>query len=148
MNANVDSNVRNLPIFKHFNENEISSGLDSFRKGEKGLFWFIKLGLLVAAAYSAYVYVLPPVMQKVGQMLGLVASGIILLAVILAMPVILKGLRLFTRALHKRLITYDPFAELDRQKQLMLQNQQKFRMSKGTIMGLGAWLGYSVGKKK
>lgn len=136
MENNVNSQVRNLPIFKHFSESEISNQVDSFRKGEKGLFWFIKLGFFAALAYATWVYVLPPVLQAIGQMLGIIASGILILFVIIAAPVIIKGLRQLTRFLHKTLIKNDPFGELANQKQLMIQNREKFRIAKGKISEL------------
>jgi len=36
--SNVNVSLMELPILKHFNESEISTKVDSFRKGEKGLF--------------------------------------------------------------------------------------------------------------
>jgi hypothetical protein len=134
--TDVQSNVRNLPIFKHFTESEISTKVDSFRKGEKNLYWFIKLGVLVAACWATWVYVLPPVFQAIGQFLAVAATGVLIVGVIIALPVILKALRMFTRFLHKSLIKHDPFAELYHQKELMIQNQKTFRVAKGTINGL------------
>jgi len=134
--TNVDNKTRNLPIFKHFNESEISANVESFRNGEKSLFWFIKLGALIAACYLTWVYILPPVFIAVGQYIAIAVTGILLVFTIIAMPVILKGIRLFTRFLHKSLIKYDPFAELERQKGLMIDNQQTFRMAKGKIQEL------------
>lgn len=136
MEQNVNSQVRNLPIFKHFNESEISNQVDSFRRGEKSLFWFIKLGFFGALAFLAWKYVLPTVFVAIGQMLAIVATGIILLAIIIMLPVIVKMLRALTRFLHKSLIAHDPFAELERQKGLMLHNRETFRDAKGKIQGL------------
>jgi hypothetical protein len=126
----------NLPIMKHFSEGEISNKVDKFRKGEKGLFWFLKLGALIGLGYLTWVYVLPPVFIALGQFAAVAATGIALVGLIMAMPVILKGLRLFTRNLHKSIIRHDPFAELENQKQLMVANQQKFRLAKGKIANL------------
>jgi len=134
--TNVENNVRNLPIFKHFNDSEISAKVDSFRKGEKSLYWFIKLGVLIAACYAVWTYVIPPVMKALGEYFAIAAVGIAIIGTIIALPVILKGLRAFTRFLHKSLIKYDPFAELYRQKGLMIQNQQTFRIAKGKISEL------------
>jgi hypothetical protein len=134
--TDVDSNVRNLPIFKHFSESEISANVESFRKGEKGLFWFFKLGVLIAIAWATWVYVLPPVFQAAGQFIAAALVVIGLIFAVIAAPVIIKGIRIFTRFLHKNLIKYDPFAELYRQKAMMLENQKTFRVAKGTINGL------------
>jgi len=136
MENNVNSQVRDLPIFKHFSESEISNQVDSFRKGEKSLFWFIKLGFFGALAFLAWKYVLPTVFVAIGQLLAIVATGVVLLAIIIMLPVIVKMLRALTRFLHKSVIAHDPFAELERQKGLMIRNREEFRASKGKIQGL------------
>ena len=132
----LDSKTRDLPIFKHFNETEISSGLESFRKGEKGLFWFIKLGVLIAVCYLSWVYVLPQVFVMLGRYIAIAVTGVAFVATIMAIPAILSALRSFARWLHKTAIKYDPFGELYRQKGLMVQNQQTFRAAKGQILAL------------
>ena len=126
----------NLPIMKHFSEGEISNKIDKFRKGEKGLFWFLKLGALIGLGYLTWVYVLPPLFLAIGQFLAVAATGILLVGLVIAMPVILKGIRVLTRNLHKAIIKHDPFMELEKQRQLMIANQQNFRLSKGKISNL------------
>jgi hypothetical protein len=126
----------NLPIMKHFSEGEISNKIDKFRKGEKGLFWFLKLGALIGLGYLTWVYVLPPLFLAIGQFLAVAATGILIVGLVIAMPVILKGIRVLTRNLHKAIIKHDPFAELETQRQLMIANQQKFRLAKGKIANL------------
>lgn len=128
--------LMNLPILKHFNEGEISNKVEQFRKGEKSLFWFLKLAALLGLAYCTWIYVLPPIFLAIGQMLAVVATGVIIVATIIMAPVIIKGLRLLARALHKFIIKHDPFAELERQRGLMIANQQKFRAAKGKINNL------------
>lgn len=132
----TQSTYMNLPIMKHFSEGEISNKVDKFRKGEKGLFWFLKLGALIGLGYLTWVYVLPPLFLAIGQFLAVAATGILLVGLIIAMPVILKGIRVLTRNLHKAIIRHDPFAELENQRQLMVANQKNFRLSKGKISDL------------
>ena len=136
MEIPTKSELRTLPIFKHFNESEITEKVDKFRKGEKNLFWFVKLAAICGAGYGLWVYVLPTVFKALGQMFAIGAVAIFLIAFVMALPVIVKALRAFTRFLHKSLIKHDPFAELERQRGLMIQNQQKFRMAKGKIANL------------
>ena len=136
METQVQSTYMNLPIMKHFNEGEISNKVDKFRKGEKGLFWFLKLGALIGLGYLTWVYVLPPLFLAIGQILAVAATGVLLVGLIIAMPVILKGLRVLTRNLHKSIIRHDPFMELEKQRQMMVVNQQNFRASKGKITAL------------
>lgn len=130
------ANLSDLPILKHFDQNEISTKVDNFRKGEKGMFNIFKLAALVGVGYLTWTYVLPPVFQAIGQFLAVAATGILIVAGIIMAPVILKGIRLFTRAVHKALIKYDPFAQLEVERQKMLENQRTFRTAKQNIASL------------
>lgn len=130
------ANLSDLPILKHFDQNEISTKVDNFRKGEKGMFNIFKLAALVGVGYLTWTYVLPPVFQAIGQFLAVAATGILIVTGIIMAPVILKGIRLFTRAIHKALIKYDPFAQLEVERQKMLENQRTFRTAKGNIASL------------
>lgn len=130
------ANLSELPILKHFDQNEIATKVDSFRKGEKGLFWFFKLAALIGVGYLTWTYVLPPVFQAIGQFLAVAATGILIIAGVIMAPVIVKGIRLFTRAIHKALIKYDPFAQLEIERQKMLDNQRTFRTAKQNIASL------------
>ena len=132
----LNANLAELPILKHFDQNEISTKVDNFRKGEKNLFWFFKLAALVGVGYLTWTYVLPPVFQAIGQMLAVAATAVLVVTGIIMAPVILKGIRLFTRAVHKALIKYDPFAQLEVEKQKMLENQRTFRVAKQNIASL------------
>lgn len=130
------ANLSELPILKHFDQNEISAKVDNFRKGEKGMFNIFKLAALIGVGYLTWTYVLPPVFQAIGQFLAVAATGILIVAGIIMAPVILKGIRLFTRAVHKALIKYDPFAQLEVERQKMLENQRTFRTAKQNIASL------------
>jgi predicted DNA-binding ArsR family transcriptional regulator len=132
----LNANLAGLPILKHFDQNEISTKVDNFRKGEKNLFWFFKLAALVGVGYLTWTYVLPPVFVAIGQMLAVAATAVLVVTGIIMAPVILKGIRLFTRAVHKALIKYDPFAQLEVEKQKMLENQRTFRIAKQNIASL------------
>lgn len=134
--STLNANLSELPILKHFNQNEISTKVDTFRKGEKNLFWFLKLASLVGVGYLTWTYVLPPVFQAIGQMLAVAATAVIIVAGVIMAPVIVKGIRLFTRAIHKALIKYDPFAQLEIERQKMLANQTTFRIAKQNIVSL------------
>jgi hypothetical protein len=134
--STLNANLSELPILKHFNQNEISTKVDTFRKGEKNMFWFFKLAVLIGVGYLTWTYVLPPVFQAIGQMLAVAATAVMVVAGIIMAPVIVKGIRLFTRSLHKALIKYDPFAQLEIERQKMLANQTTFRVAKGNIVQL------------
>lgn len=134
--SQMNVSLMELPILKHFNENEINTQVDSFRKGEKGIFSFFKLAALIGFGYLTWVYVLPPIFQALGQALAVVGTGIICVASILFAPLIIKGLRKLTRMVHKMFIKWDPFEQLEIERQKMLANQQTFRISKKKIQDL------------
>lgn len=52
------------------------------------------------------------------------------------LPVVIKGLKKLARSLHKLLIRYDPFGELEEQKQKMVQNRNEFKQAKAKIKAI------------
>lgn len=132
----LNANLASLPMFKNYTQDEIVTKVDNFRKGEKSLFWFLKLGALGALAYLSWVYVLPPIFQAVGQYLALAATGIMIVGTILAAPAIFSWLRILARQIHKSAIKYEPFAQLEIERQKMLDNQRTFRVAKSNISQL------------
>lgn len=132
----MSSTLLDLPILKHFDQNQITSSVDKFRGGEKNLFWFLKLAAIAGLGYLTWTYVLPPLFQAIGQMLAIGATAILCIFGIMIAPVVFKGLRRLTRLIHESVIKHDPFGELEEQRQKMLVNQQVFRVSKGKIDGL------------
>lgn len=131
--------LKDLPILRHFNDAQLvttNNPLEKFRKGEKPLFNIFKLGLLGAIGYFSWVYVLPPVFQAIGQVLAIAGTVVAVGFLILAAPVIFKGLRRFTRFLHKNLIKHDPFGELEEQKDKMKRNKDKFIVAQSKIKKL------------
>jgi hypothetical protein len=125
-----------LPILKHFESSDIGKSVDSFRKGEKGLFNIFKIILFGAILYFSWIYVLPPVFMAIGQFMAIAATGVCIVLGIVMLPVILKGIKRFTRFAHKSLIKHDPFGELEDQKGKMQANKKKFQLSKGKINNL------------
>lgn len=132
----VNSSLMQLPIMKHFNQTDISNNIKNFRKGEKNLFWFLKLAAIGGIGYLTWVYVLPPIFKMLGHLLAVAATGVMIVFLVMMAPVIFKALRLLTRWIHKSVIRQDPFGELERQGQKMSENQQVFRLSKGKIDAL------------
>lgn len=132
----VSPSLMQLPIMKHFSESEISNKVENFRKGEKNIYWFLKLAAIGGIGYLSWVYVLPPIFQAIGQLLAVAATGVMIVFLIMLAPVIFKFLRVLTRWIHKAVIRQDPFGELERQRQKMIDNKEIFRMSKGKIDGL------------
>jgi hypothetical protein len=134
--STLNANLSELPILKHFNQNEIATKVDTFRKGEKNLFWFLKLAIFGGLAYLSWVYVLPPIFKAIGQLLAVAATGVMIVGLVIAAPVIIKGIRALTRSLHKAIIRHDPFAQLEEERAKMENNKTMFQKAKGNISQL------------
>jgi hypothetical protein len=129
----ANASLMNLPMMKNYSSDQIVTKVDNFRKGEKNLYWFLKLAFFGGLGYLAWTYVLPPVMIALGQWLAMAATVIATITLVFMAPVILKGIRAFTRALHKSVIKYDPFGQLEITRQKMIANQATFRIAKGNL---------------
>jgi len=129
----LNANIMNLPMMKNYSSEQIVTNIDNFRKGEKNLFWFLKAAFFLGVGYLTWTYVLPPVMVALGQFLALAATGIAVLTLVFMLPVIIKGIRALTRTLHKSVIKYDPFGQLEITRQKMIANQATFRIAKGNL---------------
>lgn len=129
----LNANIMNLPMMKNYSSEQIVTNVDNFRKGEKNLFWFLKAGFFLGLGYLIWTYVLPPVMVALGQFLALAATGIAAIALLFMAPVIIKGIRALTRAMHKSVIKFDPFGQLEQTRQKMIANQATFRIAKGNL---------------
>lgn len=128
--------VLELPILKHFDQNQITLNPKNWRKGEKGIATIIALVLLGTIAWGLYKYILPIVFTWVGQVLGAIAAGVLVIAFFIMLPVIIKALKKLARTFHKMLIKYDPFGELEEQKEKMMQNRARFKEAKAKIKAI------------
>lgn len=128
--------VLELPILKHFEKSEISLNPQNWRRGEKGIAGFLGLILLAVAGWGIFTYVLPVVLTMIGKVLGAILSAILVIGFFVFLPVILKGLKKMARLVHKALIRYDPFGELEEQKGKMVQNRQHFKEAKAKIKSI------------
>jgi hypothetical protein len=128
--------VLELPILKHFEKSEISFNPNNWRKGEKGIAAVLGVAILAAAGWATVTYVLPPILKMVGQVLGAIISTVLVIGFFIFLPVIIKGLKKLARAFHKLIIKYDPFGELEEQKQKMIQNRQYFKDAKAKIRSI------------
>lgn len=136
--SSLDSNnkMMQLPIFKHFNESEITKQVDSFRKGEKGLFSILKLLFFGGLTVAFCMFALPKIMVMVGAAIGAVLSvAVCVLAIILA-PVGVRWMRKLARKMHKNLINSDPFAQLEQERLKIIANQEQFRGAVGKVAQL------------
>ena len=136
--AEEKNNLLELPILKHFDESkgEIAINPEALKKAQKPLFYVLMAALLGVGGYMTIVYALPPLFTMLGQVVGLAATGIFLIFLVMMFPVIMKGLRFATRSIHESLIKSNPFAELEEQKQKMMKNRDVFKTTKAKLKGL------------
>jgi hypothetical protein len=130
------SKVLELPILKHFEKSEITFNPKNWRKGEKGIATVIGLVILGTIAWGLYSFILPIVFTWVGQALGAIAAAVLVIAFFIMLPVIVKALKKLARTFHKMLIKYDPFGELEEQKEKMVQNRTRFKEAKAKIKAI------------
>jgi len=128
--------VLELPILKHFEQSEITLNPQSWRKGERGLAGIAGLAIIGTTAWALYAFILPIVFKWVGQVLGAIAVAVLVIAFFIMLPLIIKGLKRLARNLHKLLIKYDPFGELEEQKQKMVENRNQFKQAKAKIKAI------------
>lgn len=135
-NLTDNPSLMNLPILKHFNQDELKSSMNKMTGGAKGIFGFLKLALIGGFAWAAWTYVLPPIMKAVGITLGVGAAAALILLFIVIAPSVFKWFKVWARKIDKAAINRDPFLELEKQRGLLIANQQTFRVSKGNIAAL------------
>jgi chromosome segregation ATPase len=68
--------------------------------------------------------------------MGAIAAAVLVIAFFILLPVIIKSLKKLARFLHKLMIKYDPFGELEEQKQRMVQNRGQFKQAKAKIKAI------------
>jgi hypothetical protein len=134
--AAESNKVLELPILKHFEQSEITLNPNNWRKGEKGIALVVGLVLLGTIAWGLYSFILPIVFTWVGQVLGAITAAVLVIAFFILLPAITKGLKRLSRLLQKMLIKYDPFAELEEQKEKMVENRVQFKAAKAKIKAI------------
>ncbi|HUM46200.1 MAG TPA: hypothetical protein PLD84_04700, partial [Chitinophagales bacterium] len=128
--------VMELPILKHFEKSEITLNPQNWRRGERGIATVAGLVILGTIAWGLYRFILPIVFTWVGQALGAIAVAVLVIAFFIMLPLIIKSLKRLSRFLHKLLIRYDPFGELQEQKEKMVQNRVQFKQAKAKIKAI------------
>jgi hypothetical protein len=130
------ANLMELPLMKNYSQSDIVTKVDTFRKGEKNLFWFLKLGVVGVVLWGLWQYVLPIVFVAIGKMLAVVATGLIIVALVVAAPAIFAWIRIIARKLHESAIRYDPFGQIELERVKLLEMVKTFRIAKGKISTL------------
>jgi hypothetical protein len=132
--------VTQLPIMKYFDDAKLvekgKESLAKWRKGEKPIGAFLGLIILGVIAYGTIRWIIPAVFSALSQVLAVVASILAVVLVILLLPAIFKLFRRIVRSFHKAIIRWNPFDELEEQKQKMWATHDLFLRHKSKIKQL------------
>jgi hypothetical protein len=132
--------VTQLPIMKYFDDAKLmekgKETLGKWRKGEKPIGAFIGLILIGVVGYGVIRWVIPAVFIALSQVLAVIVSIFAVILSILLLPAIFKLFRRIVRGFHKAIIRWNPFDELDEQKQKMWETHDLFLKHKGKIKQL------------
>ena len=136
--SHVQQLMSKLPIARHFEgQGGLSATIDEASQDKgKAIALFIKLGLFAVIGYFSWVYVLPTVFAALGKFIAVAAVGAGVIASVILVPWFVKKMRAVAKKLKKRLINEDPFGELEKQEQGILENQKQARMAHGQIKSL------------
>lgn len=131
-----EEKLKSLPIFKHLSGDELSKKVDSFRRGEKGIYWFLKAAVVAGGVYAIWTYVLPPILIKLGVALGTIAQILVWVLAIVCAPAIFGWMRKLARTLQKALINSDPFLTIANERKKIVKNQEDFLVSSAKISNI------------
>jgi len=132
--------VTQLPIMKYFDDAKLvdkgKETLEKWRRGEKPIGAVIALIIIGVIGYGTFRWIIPAVFGALSQVLAVIASILAIVLVILLLPAIYKLFRRIVRSFHKAIIRWNPFDELDEQKQKMWETHDLFLMHKSKIKQL------------
>jgi len=132
--------VTQLPIMKYFDDARLVEKskieIGKWRRGEKPIGAIIGLILLGVVGYGTVRWIIPAVFGALSQVLAVVVSILAVILVILLLPAIFKLFRRIVRGFHKAIIRWNPFDELDEQKQKMWETHDSFLKHKSKIKQL------------
>ncbi len=132
--------ITQLPIMKYFDDARLvqtgKESLAKWRKGEKPIGAIIGLILLGIVGYGTVRWIIPAVFGALSQVLAVIVSILAIFLVILLLPAIYKLFRRIVRSFHKAIIRWNPFDELDEQKQKMWETHDSFLKHKSKIKQL------------
>ena len=86
--------------------------------------------------YGLFKWVIPAVFIALSQVFAVIATILAVILVIALMPAIFKLFRRIVRGFHKAIIRWNPFDELDEQKQKMWETHDLFLKYKSKIKQL------------
>ncbi|MFZ0283221.1 MAG: hypothetical protein WAL29_16340 [Bacteroidales bacterium] len=132
--------ITQLPIMKYFDDARLvqtgKESLAKWRKGEKPIGAIIGLILLGIVGYGTVRWIIPAVFGALSQVLAVIVSILAIFLVILLLPAIYNLFRRIVSSFHKAIIRWNPFDELDEQKQKMWETHDSFLKHKSKIKQL------------
>lgn len=137
---NSTPGIVQLPIMKYFDDAKIvdqsKAMIGKWRKGEQPIGALIALIILGVVGWGLFTFVLPAVFVMLGKIAAVIASVLLVGFTILLLPAIYKLFRRIVRSIHKAIIRWNPFDELDEQKTKMWQTHDQFLKHKAKIKEL------------
>ena len=132
--------ITQLPIMKYFDDAKLvekgKETLGKWRKGEKPIGAVIGLIIIGIVVYGTFKWIIPAVFTVLSQVFAVIASILAVVLVIALMPAIFKLFRRIVRGFHQAIIRWNPFDELDEQKQKMWETHDLFLKYKAKIKQL------------
>jgi uncharacterized membrane protein (DUF106 family) len=143
--ATRDTSTVNWPILSYLDNGNLpvvaentANKLTNWRKGEKSIASAVGIGAIGLAGWGVFKYALPIVFGVLGKVMAGIASVAVVVFAIMAAPAIFKLFRRLVRNLHRALIRWEPFAELDDQLRKMKTSLSVFLRNKAKIKQLRA----------
>jgi hypothetical protein len=132
--------ITQLPIMKYFDDAQLvekgKETLGKWRRGEKPIGAFLGLVVFGVIGYGTIRWIIPAVFIALSQVLAVIVTILAVILFILLMPAIFKLFRKIVRSFHKAIIRWNPFDELDEQKQKMWETHDLFLKHKSKIKQL------------
>ena len=132
--------VTQLPIMKYFDDAKLmergKETIGNWRKGERPIGAIVALVLIAVVGYGTIRWIIPAVFSALSQVFAVIASLLTVVFFILLMPAIFKLFRRIVRSFHKMIIRWNPFDELDEQKDKMWATHDLFLLHKAKIKQL------------
>jgi hypothetical protein len=132
--------VTQLPIMKYFDDAKLATqgrfSIEQWRKGEKPIAAILGIIVLGIVVWGLFWFVIPAVFALLSKVIAVIISILAVVLTLFLLPAILKLFRRIVRWVHKAIIRWDPFQELDDQKRKMWQTHDLFLKHKSKIKQL------------
>jgi hypothetical protein len=132
--------ITQLPIMKYFDDAKLiekgKETLGKWRRGEKPIAAFIGLILIGVLGFGIIKWIIPAVFIALSQVLAVIVTVLAVILLLFLLPAIFKLFRRIVRWFHKAIIRWNPFDELEEQKQKMWETHDSFLKHKSKIKQL------------